>query len=402
MFMDGEELNALMDRVREISDRSENRQRGLLWEPEAADAKDHWRGSPLRFDKLYAAPFTVEPEFPLWSKIIGFDTVAFYSDPDCYLKNTLKIAIYRYEHFQDCTPISKTISIWLGVPFESSLFGAHTILRPGESPWLDREPVILDEKSLADLKMPDFYRSGLMPVAHRFYERLGELLDDDFAVTFPEWGRGPWGVASHLRLLHNIAMDIMDNPAFVHRIMRFITDARKQWWLERARFLRMPLEAANLYNDEVNCPTLSPHMYQEFVLPYEQELSAFHGGIGYWHSCGDTTKLLALIDSIPQLRMFHVGPWTDLRRVIEVFGERHPLEICLNPVVDVQTVSPEQMVGKLQYIMRVCGDMAYTVRADGIQDLNGTPGEVAQLQKWVAVARQLMLHKGADTSSAFS
>ena len=130
--------------------------------------------------------------------------------------------------------------------------------------------------------------------------------------------------------------------------MRFITDARKQWWRDRSKYLGIPLEPANLYNDEVNCPTLSPAMFEEFVLPYEQELSEFHGGIGYWHSCGDTTKLVELIDRIPNLGMFHVGP------VDRPAPDRWrpsatgtPLEICLNPVADVQMASADQMRARL-------------------------------------------------------
>jgi uroporphyrinogen-III decarboxylase len=271
------------------------------------------------------------------------------------------------------------------------------VLRSGESPWLDREAVITDERSLAHLQLPDFHASGLMPVAHRFYERMRELLDDDFTVTFPEWGRGPWGVATHLRLLDNMALDLIDRPAFAHQIMQLVTEARKQWWLDRARFLGIALEPANLYNDEVNCPTLSPRMYEEFVLPYEQDLSAFHGGIAYWHSCGDTTRLLALIDKIPNLKMFHVGPWTDLQRVMEVFEGRHPLEICLNPVADVQNASQQQMVDKLAYIKKQCRGGAYTVRADGIQDLNGVAAELLQLKLWITAARgQLLGEDGAE------
>ena len=80
--MDREDLRALMDRVRQIAETAENQQKAFLWAPESADAKDHWRGTPKRYGETHAAPFTVEPEFPLWSKMIGFDMVRFYTDPD--------------------------------------------------------------------------------------------------------------------------------------------------------------------------------------------------------------------------------------------------------------------------------------------------------------------------------
>jgi len=389
--MTRQDLSALMDSVREIAGSEENQQKDRLWAPESTDAKDHWRGTPRPYGEIHGAPFTVEPEFPLWAKTIGFDMVEFYTNPDCYLENTLKIAIYRHQHFKESTPVGKTIGIWLGATLESTLFGAQTIYRADASPWLDRTQAIRDETDLAALPAPDFFRSGLMPLAHRYYERIGELLEDDFSVTFPEWGRSPFGVAFHLRLIENLAMDMLDHPGFVHRLMRFITDARKQWWRDRSKFLDHPIEPANLYNDEVNCPTLSPALYEEFALPYEQELSEFHGGIGYWHSCGDTTKLLELIDRIPNLGMFHVGPWTDLRRSVEVFGARHALEICLNPVEDVQMADADQMRAKLRGIVATCGDIAYTVRADGLQDLHGVQHELTRIRAWIDLAHEELL-----------
>jgi hypothetical protein len=56
---------------------------------------------------------------------------------------------------------------------------------------------------------------------------------------------------------------------------------------ERAKFLGEPVQKLKLYNDEVDCPTLSPGMYREFILSYEQELARIHGGLVYWHSCGN-------------------------------------------------------------------------------------------------------------------
>ena len=191
----------------------------------------------------------------MWGAILGFKVDEFYTNPLTYLIYQLKMMIYRYEHWSDETCIGKEIPIWLGAPFESSLFGGKTIYAEDASPWLDREPVIKSEEDLDRQEFPDFYQSGLMPIAHQYYEVIGELIDDDFNVTFPEWGRSPFGVAFHIRRIDNLAIDMATNPEFTHRLMRFITNARKQWVQDRAKFLDMNVEKGNLYNDEVNCPT---------------------------------------------------------------------------------------------------------------------------------------------------
>ncbi len=387
---DRDEIKCLMDRVRTISSEPRNLERVNYWQPQPETARDHWRGTPKPRSELPRAPITIEPEIPMWGAMLGFKVDEFYTNPVTYLKYQLKMMIYRYEHWADETCIGKEIPIWLGAPFESSLFGAKTIYAEDASPWLDREPVIKSEDDLDRLELPNFYKSGLMPIAHQYYEVIGELLDDDFKVTFPEWGRSPFGVAFHIRHIDNLAIDMATNPDFTHRLMRFLTDARKQWGRERAKFLDMDVEKGNLYNDEVNCPTLSPKMFEEFVLPYEQELSEFHGGILYWHSCGDTTKLAALIVKIPNLEMFHVGPWTDPTVSVKAFEGKTPLEFCLDPFSDVQKATPVEMEQKLIEIVEACGPCPYTVRADGLQVITGLQTELNQVDEWIKIAHRVL------------
>jgi len=84
-------------------------------------------------------------------------------------------------------------------------------------------------------------------------------------------------------------------------------------------------------------------MYKELVLPYEKELCEFHGGISYWHSCGDITLLLELIREIPEIELLHVGPWTSLEAAARIF-KNTPLEKCLHPVRDVQISLTQRLV----------------------------------------------------------
>lgn len=387
-----DEIKKLMDEVRTISEERKNKEKIPFWEPQPDTARDHWRGTPRPRGELSRAPITVEPEIPMWAQILGFRVDEFYQNPEVYLEYQLKMMIYRYNEWEDETCIGKEIPIWLGATLESSLFGAETIFAPDASPWLDRNPVIEEESDLAKLDFPDFRKAGLMPLAHQFYEELNEMLDDDFKVTFPEWGRSPFGVAFHIRRFENLVLDMVTNPSFMHTMMRFITDVRKRWTEDRATFLDMKVEKGNLYNDEVNTPTLSPELYEEFVLPYEQELSRFHGGILYWHSCGETTKLVDLIAKIPNLEMFHVGPWTDGARCVEAFDNKMPLEFCLHPLRDVQNTDRTGMEAKLKEIADACGKGPYTVRADALQVVNGLEKDLASVKEWVSVANNYLLN----------
>ena len=77
-------------------------------------------------------------------------------------------------------------------------------------------------------------------------------------------------------------------------------------------------------------------MYENLILPYEIKLVEFLGGLTNWHSCGDTTPLVHLIDRIPGLQTGYCGPWNDMRKTVEVLGKNNrPVYIGLNIVDDV-------------------------------------------------------------------
>ena len=383
-------IKKLLERIRAIAVDPRNLEKKKYWVPEAETARDHWRGKPRMRTRLPRAPITVEPEVTFWRKILGFDIRDYYQNPVTYLINYLRMLIFRFENWGDETAIGLNIPIWLGVTLESSLFGARTVYTDDDYPWLDRRPVIERPEDLGKLPEPNFRTSGLMPLVHRYFEEISSLVDDDVTVSFHEWGRSPFGVAFHIRGMEGLLADVLDNPNFVHRLLRLITDARKSWVSERAKFLGRPIEKGNLYNDEINTPTLSPALYEEFALPYEQELSVFHGGILYWHSCGDTTALVPSIARIPNLEMFHVGPWTDGEACMKAFKGQMPLEFCLHPVRDVQDASRDSMTAKLCGIVKACDGSAYTIRADGLQLMHGLEKDLAAIREWTLVADSVL------------
>lgn len=383
-------IKSLMEKVRFISEESTNKERTLRWQPTKDTARDHWRGKPQYRSIIDSTPITVEPEIAMWGQILGFTIDDFYINPLTYLEYQLRMMIWRYENFDDHTCIEKNIPIWLGSTLESSLFGSKTIYSETESPWIDRDVVIQKESDFYEIEKTDFYKTGLMPLAHKYYDVLKKTLDDDFGVTFPEWGRSPFAVATHIRGYENVLLDLALNPKFLKDLVRYITDVRINWTKERASFLGMNVEKGNIYNDEVNTPTLSPEMYEEFALPYEIELSEFHGGILYWHSCGNTTALIPSIAKIPDLEMFHVGPWTDLKTAMDTFNGEMPLEICLHPIKHVQHTDENVKRNKLKEIKELCGGSPYTVRAEGLQKITTVNEDINNIKDWVRIANETL------------
>ena len=287
---DRDGLNRLIDEVLDVVNSDKNRTRKEWWaNAEEPWYRDMWRGIPKKSASC-GIPITVAPDNSLWSHILGVDLRNYYNNPLTHLETQLKMKIYHFKNFNDDTYFSGKVHIWFGVITELSYFGAPIKFFSNREGWIDPPPVLADPKALDAMEPPDFYKSGLMPKVHEFYSRIREVVDERLEVMFPSWARGPFCIAAHLRGMENLLMDMVLNPEFVHRLMRFVVDSEKAWMKERSKFLGEPMPKGKLYNDEIDFPTLSTKLYREFVLPYEKELSEFYGGITYWHSCGTTTR----------------------------------------------------------------------------------------------------------------
>lgn len=193
-------------------------------------------------------------------------------------------------------------------------------------------------------------------------------------------------------------MDMLEDPKFVHRFMRFVTDSEKEWAKERAKFLHSPIEKTFFFNDEVGLPLITPEMYEKFVLPYEIELSNFYGGILYWHSCGDTSNFVNLIKKIPGSKMFHVGPRTDVLKAAVALGADDYLDVDLDPFRDVLEADKEKISSKIRKIIDICTerDVPFCIRADGFQPIHTSKEDLSRIKLSVDIAQSLTKEKSSS------
>jgi len=383
-------MEQLMEELLTIINSAENQRKRDYYDFSTPWARDMWRGLPVKPAKE-GIPFTIAPDNSLWAKILNFDLKEYYSSPLTQLKYQLLIKKYTFEEFRDDTYIPPEVFIWFSVVNDISFFNVRLRFFSDREPWMETSPRLKSPDDLDHLEYPDFYNDGLMPEIHRFYQEVKEITGGRFKVLFPEWVKGVFPLAMYLRGMENLLMDMVDNPEFVHKLMRFLTEARKHWFKQRAEFLNEPIPKGKFYNDEVDVPSIAPYMYREFILPYEQELSEFHGGVAYWHSCGNTAPVMEDISKIPNLELFHVSPYTDLSTAVEIFPPETALDICLKPVEDCYNRTEEEMREKLEGIKEICGDkIRYTIRNDGFQLVNTLEEDVAKIKLWGKVAREVL------------
>lgn len=388
------EIKELFQQVSELAESSENKRRKEMWGPEF---------SPDEYEPGLIAPFpahkrkekrpsiTADWDRLQWSKLLHFDIKEYYTDPLAYLKWTLSIDVYRFKNFPDDTPFVKTVPIFLGVAFESSLFGVPVVYSSTREPLFTSEGSVIKTKGdLAKLEIPDFFKNGLMPLTHKFYDEINKLIPKDFSVIFPKWGRGPFGVACAIRGMENLLIDMIEDPKFVHQLMRLITDSRKEYTQNRRKFTGKNEVESSCWNDEVSCPIISPQLYEEFIFPYEDELSKFYGGIRWWHSCGNKTPLVSTIKKMSQpIGFMDFGLWADdLQTAVRDLNGKIPFHVRPSSH-DISERGEEIIKNHIQGIICICNKQNFALRLDGFQPDDPKETDVNTMKRYLSIAKKV-------------
>ncbi len=391
-----DEIKRLLSRYVEIVDSPRNREAARLWQDMPFSYCVNKYLDIPGDDVLGRVPVICDPGNGLHRQRLGYDVKDYYTDPETFLWAMLNNLVYHFENIDDDRWFKPRIGIWLSATWEATLFGKATGYSATEDPWPAPEFPLASREDLDRLEPPDFYQSGLMPLAHQFYSELSEMVKGyPVTVEFPGWQRSPWGVAFAIRGVSNLVYDAYDDPVYLAKLMSFITACRKTWYRDAEAFLGRRITPAPMLNDEVHVPTVSPGFYEQYILPSEMELSDFHGGLYCWHSCGDCTPMLHLIRRIPNLRSLsvNVGTW-DLGKLAAVFSDA-ALEICVPPTSHVLGATEPEMRAMTTAIVNTCkehGARRYFLRANALQGTGegNWQRDFQQIQLWVRTAKDVV------------
>jgi len=125
---------------------------------------------------------------------------------------------------------------------------------------------------------------------------ISELPD---RAAFAEVGGGPWSIAGQLWGIESLIFDTVDDPQFVHELMRVTTGiclGRSLAMAETGVFIRVGDPSAG-------CSLISPKIYREFVKPYHEEIfnrlrRDANTRVGL-HICGYVDPIMEDIISLP-------------------------------------------------------------------------------------------------------
>jgi hypothetical protein len=218
-----------------------------------------------------------------------------------------------------------------------------------------------------------------------------------------------------LRGLENFMLDLYDNPDWVHRTMKFMSEGlgRKLDFLEDEGLLalntggsyvgsggfgwsaQLPAEGFDPggvrlkdmwgFAESQETVGVSADMFEEFIFPYQLPLLE-RFGLNCYGCCEPMDPRWHVVSRIPRLRRVSVSPWADRETMAQALGKNYILSLKPSPTPLAQPVMDEEEVraSLRSDLKKVEGCIVELIMKDN-HTLGGNPGNAT---RWCRIARE--------------
>lgn len=194
-------------------------------------------------------------------------------------------------------------------------------------------------------------------------------------------------------------MDTIEDPDFVHELMKFATEVVRNMGdtLIEAGFTPSLGEAA------ASCSLISPHIYQEFIKPYHKELCSYFRSKKRFmslHICGKIDPIMEdILDT--GIFLFSLDAGSSLEKFHQVAGDK--LVIMGNvPTTHFSSGSREEMEASIrQCIETAAGDGGYILASGCEIPLNSTEDRIDHFFEYSRqYGREFLARKGSEVQGS--
>jgi hypothetical protein len=227
------------------------------------------------------------------------------------------------------------------------------------------------------------------------------------------WGGDISTILGHLRGIEHFMLDMMDNPEWLHRLVKFLSDSiidvhaqaetAGDWGLSDHENQAMPYAeelpdlAANSfgikrkqlwgYMAAQEFTAVSPGMHEEFLLQYQLPILEKFGLVSYG-CCEDLTNKIDMLRKIPNLRRIAVSPFADVAKCAEQIGGDYVVSYRPSPADMVSYGWNEERIRKiLVHDLTVCRDCHVDITLKDVETVERDPERV---RRWVAITREVI------------
>lgn len=229
-----------------------------------------------------------------------------------------------------------------------------------EHPPLDDDP---DIRRLRQPIQPGRRMTDRLEAIRLFRQRAGG------EVPIMGWVEGALAEAADLRGVSSLMLDFYDRPGWLEELLEKCAEVE-------IAFARAQVEAgADIIGlGDAIASQVSPALYEQYALPYEQRIfAAVHemGALARLHICGNTTKILPLM-AASGADIIDIDWMVDMAAAAAAFGDK---AVCGNfdPLAIMLRGTPEQVQQATARCVELGGTRSFS--AAGCEIPDGTPHE---------------------------
>jgi uroporphyrinogen-III decarboxylase len=270
-----------------------------------------------KLHKTDEVPLALIIDSPWIPAFLGIKHIDYYFDQHVWFQANLRIE-------REFPGVIVFPSWWVeyGMAIEPSALGGKVRFATDQTP--SEVPMLFHLEDLDQFAEVDPQTDGLMAAALRQYRAQEECIFSAGYTIPVVAARGPLALAVFLRGLTPFMMDIADNPAGVHKLLSYTTNATIQWLKAQAEAVGESVEGILVLDDIVGF--LSRKHYLEFAHPYLQRVfSSFPSAwVKVYHN---DARVDPFLEDLPEAG-FDVLNWTH-RLDIDEARRRTQGRLCL-------------------------------------------------------------------------
>lgn len=253
-------------------------------------------------------------------------------------------------------------------PFrETADFGGEIEFPEDDLP-VSKKPLLISPEGLKELKAPDPHKGSRMSdrleAIRLFRGKVGG------EVPIMGWVEGALAEAANLRGVTALMMDLILRPDWVGKLLDICVEVG-------IAFACAQVEAgADLIGlGDAIASQVSPGMYRQFALPYEQKIfDAVHemGAVCRLHICGNTNQIIAeMVESGADI--IDLDWMVDMEEVVRAYGASVSFLGNFDPVAVMLQGSPKNVAEAVTQGLRTGGPRCFS--GGGCEIPDGTPHE---------------------------
>jgi len=406
---DAERLKSLIDRILSLSQRPSEAAKKKLW-------ADHQALRPVS-----RVPVTVYYEgipSPQWEFMLGPNARQCESPLARSMEFDLRSRIWIAENVSDDHIVWPSVVVHVPV-IERQGWGVDLRWRQSDLELGAKgyDPPFRDGIDVGRLTVSE-YEFDETAVNDRLSEAQ-ELTSGKLDVHphYAHMGYAPFDIATRMRGMEGLLLDVALEPDKVTALMEFITSAMEQHDRRREQrgWLNVHRDRSGTYQQvgfRVHCAYLEdgfkarkpgladewvylsaqtsaglgPRDFERFAHPYNARLARpFEQQTVYYHGCERLDDKLSILAGLPNLRRFHVSPWSNLAKACEQFHGSVVLEVHDHPGQVFFGSTADETRARIRELLEIANGQPMDLNLSDIHSINGNPN---LLKQWATIARE--------------